>query len=95
MQSMYNGYSYIVDIYEPNEIPPAEGFPVIIVLDGTRYNKLMYETMAMQLRNRKKHWLILQLLLVSAMMKRIFQNSDFMISRHRQFIIIFLYAGGK
>ncbi|MCM3721319.1 alpha/beta hydrolase [Solibacillus isronensis] len=54
MQSKYNGYSYILDIYVPNEIPPAEGFPLIIVLDGTRYSKLMYETMAMQLRNRKK-----------------------------------------
>ncbi|MER2028375.1 MAG: alpha/beta hydrolase-fold protein [Solibacillus sp.] len=54
MQSKYNDYSYIVDIYEPHETPPAAGFPVIIVLDGTRYSKLMYETMAMQLRNRKK-----------------------------------------
>lgn len=54
MQSNYNDYSYIVDIYQPEETPPTEGFPVIIVLDGTRYSKLLYETLANQLRNRKK-----------------------------------------
>lgn len=54
MKSNYNNYSYIVDIYIPDEAPPKEGFPVILVLDGTRYSKLFHETMTNQLRNRRK-----------------------------------------
>lgn len=54
MQSNYNNYSYIVDIHVPDEAPPAEGFPVVIVLDGTRYSKLLHETLTIQLHNRRK-----------------------------------------
>ncbi|MBD8034039.1 alpha/beta hydrolase [Solibacillus merdavium] len=54
MRSNYNNYPYIVDIYVPDEAPPADGFSVIIVLDGTRYSKLFYETLTNQLRNRIK-----------------------------------------
>lgn len=54
MKSNYNNYSYIVDIYIPDEAPPTEGFPVILVLDGTRYSKLFHETLTNQLRNHRK-----------------------------------------
>lgn len=54
MQSNYNNYPYILDIYVPDEAPPADGFSVIIVLDGTRYSKLFHETVTNQIRNRVK-----------------------------------------
>lgn len=54
MRSNYNNYPYILDIYEPEEAPPADGFSVIILLDGTRYSKLFHETITNQLRNRIK-----------------------------------------
>ena len=54
MKSNFNSYEYIVDIYVPQEAPPEHGFAVYIVLDGTRYGKMMQETLTNQLRNRMK-----------------------------------------
>lgn len=54
LKSVFNNYEYQLDIFVPEEAPPAEGFPVIIVLDGTRYARMMHDTLANQLRNRLK-----------------------------------------
>ncbi|WP_274310350.1 alpha/beta hydrolase [Solibacillus daqui] len=54
MKSTFNDYEYQLDIFVPEEAAPAEGFPVIIVLDGTRYARMMHDTLANQLRNREK-----------------------------------------
>ena len=54
MKSQFNDYDYQLDIFVPNEDAPKEGYPVIIVLDGTRYARMMHDTLANQLRNRAK-----------------------------------------
>lgn len=54
MKSTINDYDYIIDVFVPDEAPPTEGFSVVLVLDGTRYARLMYETVTNQLRNRAK-----------------------------------------
>lgn len=54
MKSQFNAYDYIVDYYVPEEEAPDNGFSVTIVLDGTRYGKMMKETLHNQLRNRMK-----------------------------------------
>lgn len=45
---------FSVNIHVPSEAPPAEGFPIIIVLDGERYAPLMMSVMQLQLRIRQK-----------------------------------------
>lgn len=54
MKSQFNDYEYKIEIYVPDETAPAEGFPVILVLDGTRYARMMHDTLTNQLRNRIK-----------------------------------------
>lgn len=54
MKSQFNDYDYKLEIYVPDEAAPAEGFPVILVLDGTRYARMMHDTLVNQLRNRVK-----------------------------------------
>lgn len=45
---------FSVQVYVPQEAPPVEGFPVVIVLDGERYAPLMQSIMKLQIRNRAK-----------------------------------------
>lgn len=54
MKSQFNDYDYKLEIYVPDEAAPVQGFPVIIVLDGTRYSRIMHDTLVNQLRNRAK-----------------------------------------
>ncbi|MGN7477378.1 alpha/beta hydrolase [Solibacillus silvestris] len=54
MHSKFNDYSYNIEIFSLDEAPPADGFSVIIVLDGTRYGRILHEILANQLRNRAK-----------------------------------------
>lgn len=44
-------YDYEIDVFVPTETPPAEGFPVIYVLDGQRYAQMMQIILNVQLRN--------------------------------------------
>ena len=54
MKSTFNDYEYQLTIFVPDEAAPKEGFPVTIVLDGTRYARMLQDTLNNQLRNRAK-----------------------------------------
>lgn len=51
---MFEHAIFSVTVTVPHETPPAEGFPVIIVLDGERYAPLMHAVQQLQIRNRQK-----------------------------------------
>ena len=54
MYSTYTNYDYPIDVFVPHEPAPAEGFPVLVVLDGHRYTNMFFEAMQNQLRIRQK-----------------------------------------
>lgn len=54
MYSTYCQYDYPIEVFVPEEEVPENGFPVLFVLDGQRYSKLIVEAMQNQTWMKQK-----------------------------------------
>ena len=54
MFSTHCQYDYPIKVLVPKIEAPAEGFPVLFVLDGQRYSDMIYSVMENQIRNSPK-----------------------------------------
>lgn len=54
MYSTFCHYEYNIEVLVPNTEIPDGGFPVLFVLDGQRYSRMIYHAMENQMRNSMK-----------------------------------------
>lgn len=54
MYSTHCDYDYPIEVFVPKDKVPVNGFPVLFVLDGQRYSKMIVEVLENQTRRQQK-----------------------------------------